>query len=123
MFLRHGNFDVSQLRKLYKILEEQGNRKSYAIMIIKAIDDVDSEEKARCLANLTQSVINSQISKENYLRLVHLLKQIIKADLKYLAENICKGTIIEKDYIDDYIVVGIIREADGDMGILKKHGI
>lgn len=135
MFIRCGNFDMSQLRRFSEVLEEQGNKKSYAITIIKAIDDLDSEEKARCLANLTQSVINSQISVEKYLRLVHLLRHIIEIDLKFLSENICKGLFINNEYIDEYIISGIIREADGgyvytekawdlvEYGILRGHDI
>ena len=71
MFLKEGNFDVAILRKLSERLEEHGNKKGYGIAIIKAIDDVESDEKARCLANLTQSVINSEITVENYFRVIH----------------------------------------------------
>jgi len=113
MFLRNGNFDRTQLRKFSGTLEEQGNKKAYAIALLKAISDVDSEEKARCLANLTQSVSWLEINLEKYFRLVHTLKQLVAEDLVFLSNSICKGKFLENKYLDDYIVLGLIREVDG----------
>ncbi len=135
VFLKEGNFDVIKLRKLSEKLEEHGNTKSYGIAIIKAIDDVESEEKARCLANLTQSVINSQVTVENYFRLVHTLKQLIRDDFEFLSENISKAKFFSNEHLDDYLITGLIREVDGgyvyterawdlvEFGILRGHKI
>lgn len=113
MFLKEGNFDVTILRRLSERLEEYGNKKGYGIAIIKAIDDVESDEKARCLANLTQSVINSEITVENYFRIIHTSKQLIREDLDFLSSNITKETLLDNEHLDDYLVNGLIREVDG----------
>lgn len=113
MFLKEGNFDFTILRKLSERLEEHGNKKGYGIAIIKAIDDIESDEKARCLANLTQSVINSEITVENYFRIIHTSKQLIREDLDFLSSNITKETLLDNEHLDDYLVNGLIREVDG----------
>ncbi len=113
MFLKEGNFDVTILRKLSEKLEEHGNKKGYGIAIIKAIDDVESDEKARCLANLTQSLINDKITVENYFRAIHTLKQLIRADLDFLSRNITKETFLDNEHEDDYLVNGLIRQVNG----------
>ena len=113
MFLKEGNFDVAILRKLSERLEEHGNKKGYGISIIKAIDDVESDEKARCLANLTQSVINSEITVENYFRVIHTSKQLIREDLEFLSRNITKEKFLDNEHLDDYLVNGLIRQVDG----------
>ena len=120
MFLKNANFDKARLRKFSEKLEEHGNKKSYAIALLKAIDDVDSEEKARCLANLTQSVVWSEISIEKYLRLVHTLRQLVEEDLEFLSSNISKGKFLDNEYLDDYIAFGIIREVEGGFVYTKK---
>ncbi len=112
-FLKEGNFDVTILRKLSERLEEYGNKKGYGIAIIKAIDDVESDEKARCLANLTQSVINSEITVENYFRVIHTSKQLIREDLDFLSRNITKEKFLDNEHLDDYLVNGLIRQVDG----------
>lgn len=113
MFLKEGNFDVTILRKLSERLEEHGNKKGYGIAIIKAIDDVESDEKARCLANLTQSLINDKITVEGYFRVIHTFKQLIREDLEFLSKNITKETFLDNEHLDDYLVNGLIRQVDG----------
>lgn len=113
MFIKEGSFDVAILRKLSEKLEEHGNKKDYGIAIIKAIDDVESNQKARCLANLTQSVINSEITVENYFRLIHTSKQLIREDIEFLSKKITKETFLENEHLDDYLVNGLIRQVDG----------
>lgn len=113
MFLKEGDFDVSILRKLSERLDEHGNKRGYGIAIIKAIDDVESDEKARFLANLTQSVINSEITVENYFRVIHTSKQLIREDLEFLSKKITKETFLENEHLDDYLVNGLIRQVDG----------
>lgn len=113
LFLKFGNFRPEDLRDLSVKLEEHGNKKSHALMIIKSIDDIESEEKARCLANLTQSVILSQIDINKYLRLIHTCKLLIAEDLKYIADNISGATILDDEHLDDYITYGIMRAVDG----------
>lgn len=112
-FLRNCNYDVSKLRKLSILFEEQGNKRSTALILIKAIDDIDSEEKARCLANLTQSVINSEINVENYFRIFHTLRYLVKEDLNYISKSINGATFVQDIHLDDYIIAGIIRQVDG----------
>ena len=112
-FLRYGDFDISKLRKLSEKLEDYGNKDDMATRIVKTINDIEGEETARCLANLSQSVINGDITVDNYFRLIHTLRQLIPEDLSYIAQNICKGKFLDNPYLDDYIASGIIREADG----------
>lgn len=134
-FLQYGNFSIEKLRKFSEKLEEYGNKNDMAIRIIKMIDDIDSEEIARCLANLSQSVINEEITVDNYFRLIRTLRMLIPEDLVYIAQNIRKGTFDDCSYLDDYIVSGIIRGVDGGYvyterawallkyGILRGHDI
>ena len=112
LFLREGNFDNEQLRKLSELLEEHGNKKMYAISIIKAIDDIDSEEKARCLANLTQSLINSEIVIRKYFRLINTTKRLTGDDLAFLSVHISRGKFLEHEYLDDFLTDGLIRMVD-----------
>lgn len=134
MFLKSGKFKKEDLRKLSGILEEFGNKKTHAMMIIKSIDDIESEEKARCLANLTQSVINSEIDINKYFRLMHTLKLLIAEDLKYIDTNISGKTLLSDEHLDDYLIAGIMRPVDGgyvyterahdlmEFGIARGHG-
>lgn len=135
MFLKEGNFDVTILRKFSERLEEHGNKEGYGIAIIKAIDDVESDEKARCLANLTQSVINSEITVEDYFRVIHTSKQLIREDLEFLSRSITAETFLDNEYLDDYLVNGLIKQVDGgyvytdrawdivEHGICKGHKV
>ena len=113
LFLKHGRFRQEDLRKLSAKLEEQGNKKSHALMIIKTIDDIESEEKARCLANLTQSVINGDIIVSSYLRLIHTCKLLIAEDFNYISDNISGETLLDDEHLDDFITAGITRAVDG----------
>lgn len=135
LFLKEGNFNRDQLRKLSQRLEEHGNKKMYAIAIIKAIDDIESEEMARCLANLTQSIINSQIDTRKYFRLIRLTRQLIGEDLKFLSSNISKEKFLQHDYLDDYLINGLVKQVDAgyvytdnawdlvEYGILRGHDV
>lgn len=134
-FLQYGDFSIDKLRKLSEKLEEYGDKNDMAIRIIKMIDDIDSEEIARCLANLSQSVINEEITVNNYFRLIRTLRMLVPEDLAYMGQNVRKETFTESPYLDDYIVSGIIREVDGGYvyterawellkyGISRGHGI
>ena len=129
LFFDEGNFNPDQLRKFSEKLEEQGNKEHYAMMILAAIDSIESAQKARCIANLTQSVIHGQIDTRKYLRLLHTLKLLIEEDIKYLDRNIQGGTLIEIEHLDDYLVYGILRQVDGGYAYterahdLVEHGI
>lgn len=135
MFLKEGNFDVTILRRLSERLEEHGNKKGYGIAIIKAIDDVESDEKARCLANLTQSLINGKMTVEDYFRVIHTFKQLIREDLEFLSKDITKETFLDNEHLDDYLVNGLIRQVNGgyvyterawdivEHGICKGHNM
>lgn len=101
------------MRKLSERLEEYGNERENAISIIKAIDSVESEKKARHLANLTQSVINSEIDVKLYMRLIHVSKQLIEEDISFLATNITKEMFVDNPHLDDFFAYGLIRGVDG----------
>lgn len=135
LFLMEGNFNYDQLRKLSAKLDEYGNRKMCAIAIIKAVEDIESEEKARCIANLTQSVINSQIDTRKYLKLIRLARQLIGDDFNFLSSNISKEKFLQHDYLDDYLINGLIKQVDAgyvytdnawdlvEYGILRGHDV
>ena len=109
LFLNEGKFNPKQLRRFSERLEEQGNKEDYAMMILGVIDSIDSKYKARCIANLTQSVVNDEIDVKKYLRLIHTLKSLIEEDLTYLDRNIQGGTVTNIENLDDYLTYGILR--------------
>lgn len=113
LFLEEGNFNDSQLRKFSEKLEEVGNKEEYALMILNAIDSIESKCKARCIANITQSVVWNQIDVRKYLRLVHTLKLLIEEDLMYLDRNIRDGIILDVENLDDFLTYGILRPVNG----------
>ena len=120
LFLSEGNFDPKKLRKFSERLEEQGNKEEYAMMVLGVIDSIDSKYKARCIANLTQSVVNDEIDVKKYLRLMHTLKLLIEGDLTYLDRNIQGGTITDIENLDDYLTYGIIRPVNGGYAYTER---
>lgn len=135
LFLKEGKFDISKLHRLSEMFEEYGNKKTMALTLVKAIDDIDSELKARCLSNLTQSVINSEIDINKYFRLMHATKWLVKEDFEYISRNISGVTLVGDEHLDDYLTAGIMREVDGgyvyterawdlcQYGILRGHTV
>ena len=120
LFLNEGKFNPKQLRRFSERLEEQGNKEDYAMMILGVIDSIDSKYKARCIANLTQSVVNDEIDVKKYLRLIHTLKSLIEEDLTYLDRNIQGGTVTNIENLDDYLTYGILRPVNGGYAYTER---
>lgn len=120
LFLDEGNFNSKQLRRFSERLEEQGNKEDYAMMILGVIDSIESKYKARCIANLTQSVVNDELDVKKYLRLIHTLKLLIEEDLTYLDRNIQGGTVIDIENLDDYLTYGILRPVNGGYAYTER---
>lgn len=135
-FLSEGRFSYEMLRKFSEKLEEEGDSRSSAIKIVESISKIDEPIKARYIANLTQSLINGQIDRLNYFRLINTINSLIGDDLQYIADNIeHSGTILNDKHIDDFVSAGIMRNVEGgyyyteraydlvEFGIRKGHNI
>ena len=121
LFLQEGNFDYDILRKLAVKLEESGNKQENAASIVYAINRVDDPRKAKFISWLTLSLINYEITFDNYFRLVKAVENLVYVDLMYLSENVEKVTIDSDDvHIDDFLANGLIYSIGGGFAYSDK---
>ena len=121
-FLENGSFDYDKLRKLSSRLEENGDNRGSAVKIVQAINKVDEPIKAKYIAKLTQSLINDNIDRVQYFRLVQVVNRLIGNDLEYIANNVeaVKFNLADEEYVDDFISCGIIMSVDGGFAYTKR---
>lgn len=93
----------------------------YAKRLIRAIDDCDTELKARYLANLTRALENEPVDTKKFFQLARCIRSLTDEDLIYLRDHIGPGSISgDEDFIDDYRAVGLVMEVDGGFSYTSR---
>lgn len=121
--------DYDKLRKFSQKLEENGNATESAIRIIKCIESIETENKAKIISNLTQSLINSAIDHDNYFKLLKTVVQLTEEDISFLRNNITGKIMCSPERLDDFLILGLYRMVNGGYVFterswdLLEHGI
>lgn len=99
------NLDTSDdyLGEFCRVLTEDWKNPENQDRLFDTIDKIDTNNKAKYLANASRCVASGMITREDYFRICHLLKTSLQEDLLFLQSEV----IEEREYEYSYTVQGL----------------
>lgn len=85
------------LGEFCRVLTEDWEKPENQKRLIETIDKIDTNSKAKYLANASRCVASGMISRNDYFRICHFLKSSLQEDLLFLQKEIVKNCEYEYD--------------------------
>lgn len=112
MFLEGVNNDQLEQMKISEFFVEQEERREYFQIILKTLDDIETDEKIRYLINLTRALLHEFISKDDYFRLVNCIRVLLVQDLRFLKGKIDVNYLSNNPNVDALLQVGLMYQSE-----------
>lgn len=100
--------DDNAKRKLAKKLVNDKEKLEYIHIVLKAIDEVETDSKMSYIINLSLALMNDFIQKEDFYRMIMAIKRLLNQDLIYMAENINQKNLKNNVHVDALLYNGLV---------------
>lgn len=112
MFIRGVDIGIENQVKLSEYFVTKEDKQEFFNVIIKVLDDVESEEKVSYLVNLTRSLLSNCINLDDYYRMVNCVKTLLIQDIKFLQDNISRKDFRNNPNIDALFLMGLMYQSE-----------
>lgn len=103
VFLNGADMTEDELATFCKILSEDGTKPENITRVIDTIEKIDTNSKAKYLANASRCLSAGMITRNVFFRICHFLKTSLQEDLLFLQKEILEN----RDYEYDDTVQGL----------------
>lgn len=112
MFVNGINIGIESQVELSEYFVKKEDQQEFFDIIIKTLDDVETDKKVGYLVNLTRSLLCDYINLDDYYRMVQCVKILLIQDIKFLQDNISKKDLVNNPNVDALFQMGLMHQAE-----------
>lgn len=124
MFIEGVFINPTDRIKISELFDCEQDQLEYVQILIKTLDDVETQEKVTYLINLTRALLIGIIEDKNdYYRMFNCVRTVLEQDLKYLSSNIESDMLLNNVHVDFLFQAGLMYKSydSGTIGADVDH--
>lgn len=107
--------------KISQLFDSPKEKLEYIQILIKTLDDVETEAKVKYLINLTRALLVGIIEDKNdYYRMFNCVRTVLEQDLNFLSNNIESHELTNSVHVDFLFQAGLMYKSY-DAGTMAKE--